>query len=76
MIVFCVGTFKKEPVLVYSADSFLHFLSRHGEFSFQVQDGQAEFRSSSAKHSCAVFQPGTFPGRLFIRYIPFLNKSR
>ena len=47
-----------------------------GEFSFQVQDGQAEFRSSSAKHSCAVFQPGTFPGRLFIRYIPFLNKSR
>ena len=48
----------------------------HGEFSFQVQDGQAEFRSSSAKHSCAVFQPGTFPGRLFIRYIPFLNKSR
>ena len=50
--------------------------SIEGEFSFQVQDGQAEFRSSSAKHSCAVFQPGTFLGRLFIRYIPFLNKSR
>ena len=47
-----------------------------GEFSFQMQDGQAELRSSSAKHSCAVFQPRTFPGRLFIRYIPFLNKSR
>ena len=55
-------------------DEFIDLIK--GEFSFQVQDGQAEFRSSSAKHSCAVFQPGTFPGRLFIRYIPFLNKSR
>ena len=53
-----------------------HYSIQLGEFSFQVQDGQSEFRSSSAKHSCAVFQPGTFPGRLFIRYIPFLNKSR
>ena len=49
---------------------------RSGEFSFQVQDGQAELRSSSAKHSCAVFHPRTFPGRLFIRYTPFQYKSR
>ena len=37
---------------------------------------QAGFRSSSAKHSRAVFHRGTFPGRLFIRYTPSRYKSR
>ena len=37
---------------------------------------QAGLRSSSAKHSRAVFHRGTFPGRLFIRYTPSRYKSR
>lgn len=34
MLFSCVGTFKKEPVLVCGADSFLHFLSRYSKLHF------------------------------------------